>query len=102
MAKMNKNHAAGILADVPGDKVFWSNDGLIMRNMNDLASALQKMKATTFKYHANAEKNDFSNWINDVMHDQKLAAGIKGCKTKAEATKLARRRIAERGKIAGK
>lgn len=64
------------LADVPSDKVFWCQDGRVMKNLGELAAALRQMSSDTYLYHANAQKNDFSKWIKDVIGDETLAKDL--------------------------
>jgi len=35
------------------------------------------MNEETFGYHSNETKSDFSNWVKDVIGDEKLAADLK-------------------------
>jgi alpha-amylase len=90
MKKINEK-----LRDVPGDKSFWVNDGSVIKNLPELEKALQKMKPETFNYHVNTEKNDFHNWIRDVVGDQQLAEELKGIKNKANAASVVNNRIKE-------
>ncbi len=62
--------------NVPEDKVFWANGGIIIRNVYELAEALGQMKEKTFKFHVNKKKNDFSEWVRHVVGDEKLADEI--------------------------
>lgn len=59
--------------NVPEEKVFWVNDGRKIRNVIELAEALDNMKEKTFKLHVNKNKNDFSEWIRNVIGNEKLA-----------------------------
>jgi hypothetical protein len=52
---------------VPRGKEFLAVDGRRIRNLAELAEALDLMDDHAFRYHANGERNDFSNWIRDVM-----------------------------------
>jgi alpha-amylase/alpha-mannosidase (GH57 family) len=81
------------LKDVPGDKVFWVIDGSILKNLNELAVALRKMKNETFKYHVNSEKNDFYNWVKDVIEDHELAGQLKEIKNRLKAASVVTNRI---------
>lgn len=84
MLNIKKDHKK-ILENVSPDKIFFVCDGSTLSNLRDLANALKTMNDGTFSYHANANKNDFSNWINDVLHDSALAKKIKNLdKTKAQ------------------
>ncbi len=80
------------LEDVPEDKVFWCCNDRILRNLKDLASALKKMNQEVYSYHANDEKNDFSNWVHDVVGDVTLAYQLR----KAKSRDTAARRVDER------
>ncbi len=90
MKKMNEK-----LKDVPEDKVFWANDGGVIKNLRELAPALKKMHADTFSHHVNSEKNDFSNWVRDVVGDQELAEELKGIKNKKNAASIVSNRVKE-------
>lgn len=70
-------NAKKFLSDVPSESCFWVNNGWIIRNLQELPLALQNMSKETFVYHANKEKNDFHNWINNVIGDKTLAKSIK-------------------------
>lgn len=63
----------GIFENVPEDKAFWVNDGRYVRSLHELAEALNSMKEKTFKFHVNKKKNDFSEWIRNVVGEEKLA-----------------------------
>jgi len=83
------------LKDVTGDKVFWVHDGGALKNLNELAEALRKMKNETFKYHVTSEKNDFYNWVRDVINDHELAGQIKAIKNRLKAASIVANRIKE-------
>ncbi|MBI2830501.1 MAG: hypothetical protein HYX81_05005 [Chloroflexi bacterium] len=87
-AKVNK------LANVPPDKKFYCNDGRIFDNLEDLASALHVMSDDTFRYHANESKNDFSNWIQDVIGDAKLARDLRKVSSCIKAAEVVADRVA--------
>lgn len=75
------------LATVPEEYVFWCHDGRILRNMKDLAEALEIMSDETFSHHVNAEKNDFANWVRDIIKDEKLARDLSRSNDRAVAAK---------------
>ncbi|MCK5332406.1 hypothetical protein KAJ41_00915 [Candidatus Parcubacteria bacterium] len=60
---------------------FWSCDGLVLRNLEDLKKSLMRMSKKTFEYHVNREKNDFATWIDNVLGDRVLANKLKKIKT---------------------
>lgn len=81
------------LSNVPLDKVFWVCDGRILKNINELAEAIKTMSDDTFAYHCNPEKNDFTNWIRDVVGDADLAGELSGVRKREVAFKKVKHRI---------
>lgn len=86
--------AERFLNDVPEEYQFWVNDGTTIRNIEQLAEALRNMNEETFKHHANNEKKDFSNWLKDIVGDEKLAKELMKNKSKDSAYKKVKERIA--------
>ncbi len=80
---MNPN----ILADVQPQYSFWVCDGKVLKNMQELQSALRQMSSETYSCHANNEKNDFANWVNDILSDANLAQKLRSARSKQEAEK---------------
>ncbi len=60
-------------------------DGSVIKNVAELVWALDIMNEDTYKFHANGENNDFSNWIEDIFGEQKLAEDLKTSASKSEA-----------------
>jgi hypothetical protein len=81
------------LEDVSGKKVFWCGDGKVIKNLMELAAALKEMTEEIYLRHVNGEKNDFSNWVNDVVGDVTLAYQLKKAKTRATAARRVRDRL---------
>jgi hypothetical protein len=75
--------------------VFWCNDGQIFRDMKDLMDGFERMSESTFAYHLNDTKNDFSCWVLDIIGDQKLAQDLKTVKNRDQARKRVQQRYAE-------
>jgi hypothetical protein len=89
---------ANYLGDVPADKVFWVNNGGILKNLGELAVAFKEISNEQFAFHVNKEKNDFSNWVKDVVGDKALAGSLLKTKTKAAALKAVKARIGKQRK----
>jgi len=84
----------GLLADVPKEYAFRCHDGLILQSMKQLGSALNSMTDETYVFHANTKKNDFSNWVRDIIKDEGLAKELQKVPNRARAVKLVASRIA--------
>ena len=84
----------GLLADVPKEYAFRCHDGLILQSMKQLGSALNSMTDETYVFHANTKKNDFSNWVRDIIKDEMLANDLQKATNRAQAAKLVANRIA--------
>ena len=88
MAETLKKEAKRLLADVPEEYVFRCCDGQILRNMKELGDALNTMTYETYIFHANKEKNDFTNWARDIIKDGGLAQDLQKAPNRAQAAKL--------------
>ena len=91
---MLKQEAARLLANVPEEYVFRCADGRVFQNMNDLEQAFATMTDETFSYHVNKDKNDFANWVKDIIKDDKLAKDLAKSLARTQAVKTVTRRLA--------
>ena len=71
-----------------GDKCFWVKDGRVLKNLDDLATALEDMSQESFAHHVRGDDNDFSNWIRFVLMDGHTADKMLSAKTLPEARKI--------------
>ena len=94
MVETLKQEAKRLLADVPEEHVFRCCDGHILRNVKELRDSLNTMKDETHVFHANKEKNDFANWVRDIIKDEMLAKDLQKAPNRAQAVKLVASRIA--------
>jgi hypothetical protein len=94
LAKITKGIAEKRLADVPEEKRFWCSDGTVWKNLWELEIALRQMSEETFCHHSSETKSDFSNWVRDVIGDEKLASDLKRSTTLAQAAKSVSNRLA--------
>jgi hypothetical protein len=93
MVKMTRSVAEAMLGDIPEEKRFWCHDGRYLKNLDELKDALEQMTADTFSYHSNETKTDFSNWVKDVVGDEKLSRDLLKCTTKEQAAKAVADRV---------
>lgn len=91
--RMTKNQAQKTLSNVPEEKIFWSHDGQIFRSLHELESGFNRMTEETYKYHANAAKNDFSNWVREVIGDDTLAKDLEKAPNRLDAAMKVESRI---------
>ena len=92
-----------MLGDVAQEKQFYSADGRYLKNMPELELALRDMGDETFSYHSSDVKKDFSNWVRDVIGDDKLSRDLLKSANRAQAAKSVADRIAWlRGKTTAK
>ena len=82
------------MADVPKEYAFRCHDGLILQSMKQLGSALNSMTDETYVFHVNTKKNDFSNWVRDIIKDGMLANDLQKATNRAQAAKLVANRMA--------
>lgn len=89
-------HRPFLLADVPDDKVFIAKDEQEARNLKQMKDIILKMDKETFEFHAAEEKDDFADWIGQVLKERKLAKQLREAgKTRKRYAVLIARRIGE-------
>jgi hypothetical protein len=91
--KISKEEANRRLWDVPDEKHFWCHDGKLLKNLGELEKALIDMRDETFHYHLGEGRNDFSDWVRDVVGDNKLANDLGKAKSRIQSSKAVARRI---------
>ena len=92
--KITKAVAGARLADVAQEKQFWCFDGRVLKNLPELKSALEQMSEDTFRHHSNETRSDFSNWVRDVIGDDKLSRDLQKSKAQAQAARTVADRVA--------
>jgi hypothetical protein len=93
MVRITKSVAEKRLGEVSQEKQFWCHDGRYLKNLRELEAALEQMTEETFLYHVNEAKSDFSNWVRDVIGDEKLSRDLKKSATRAQSAKSVAARI---------
>ncbi|MBN2458190.1 hypothetical protein JXB31_03615 [Candidatus Woesearchaeota archaeon] len=68
--------------DVPPESCFVLVNGNRIQNLMQLAMEIDKMPDEVFYYHVNDYKNDYMNWVRDVIKDLELCDKIKDIKDK--------------------
>ena len=86
------------LAQAPAHQEFWVNRGPMLRNLRELANFLEVVDVERFNYHTKNGRNDFANWVRDILHDADTAEAIKKAKT-ISATHTAVTKALKRYKI---
>ena len=94
MARVTKEIAGKMLGEVPNGKQFYCTDGRVVKNLPELELALKEMSEETFCYHSSETKSDFSNWVRDVIGDEKLSRDLQKSTSRTRAVKNVADRIA--------
>jgi len=61
------------ISKIKPEHYFMVVDGSVIKDLKELASALDKMSDDSFYYHVNEWKNDFYNWTKNVFKELELA-----------------------------
>ena len=70
--------------DVPTDKHFLLNNGMVAKNLHELMNLIEVIDDKAFNYHVNKKRNDFGEWIKDVVRNEELAKKVGAAKTREE------------------
>ena len=69
-------------------RYFLVKDGTAIKNLFELAKTLDDMPEDVFRHHVNESKNDFYNWIKDVIRNKRLAEKILSIKDRKQMQKI--------------
>jgi FtsZ-interacting cell division protein ZipA len=67
---------------------FWTRDGRILQNLEDLHLAFGTMDHEVFLHHVQKEKNDFADWVEHVLQDLDCAVALRKAEKLAQAQKI--------------
>jgi hypothetical protein len=70
------------LISARGSECFWINNGTVVCSLKKLESALEKMNDEQYKYHVTKDKNDFAQWVGEVLKNPECAKAISKVRTK--------------------
>ncbi len=84
---------SAVIAEAPPAQCFWVHNGPILRNIGELARALEHMSDDQFTHHVNSRKNDFSKWIVDVLHLSDVARDLGKATTRKTAIKALQKHV---------
>ncbi|MBL7056422.1 hypothetical protein ISS07_05910 [Candidatus Woesearchaeota archaeon] len=102
LKKISLESAEKYLADVAPDSTFWVYEGPKVRNLYELTTVLENMDDTAFHSHVHNGRNDFANWVRDVIKDITLAEKIKKVHDRKSAFKIVWHRVEQLGSVIDK
>ncbi len=82
-----------VLGEAPEEHHFVVADGRKLKNIIELADALETMSEEIFRHHVNEARNDFSTWVKNVFYDHSLAEDISRAKNRLETQIAILRRL---------
>ncbi len=91
--KLSTDNISKLLGDASPEKSFFVNCGPTIKNISELQAALNSMSNEQYLYHRNNTKNDFYNWVLQVIGDSRLANDLARAKTKETAAKKVKERL---------
>lgn len=74
----NKHVRALVCADP--EHCFWTTDGNVLEDLNQLQLAFGSMDDEVFLHHVTKEKNDFADWVEHILEDQECAHALRSSK----------------------
>ena len=92
--KLYGHEAAALLRDVPKRNSFKLHKTEIeINNLFELADALEIMSDESYNHHVSSSRNDFANWVRDIVKDEELSIALHKAKDKKDAFKIVKNRI---------
>ena len=87
-----------LLSDCYPSEAFWTNKGIILRNIYELVNCLEfGTDEHCFRYHVNTDngKNDFALWIRAVFKDDELADRLQKVYDRKKYLKIIKQKVKE-------
>lgn len=81
------------LSDVDHSKTFLLKDGKEIRNLYELGTMLRNDGESHYSHHVHYEKNDFANWVEEVVGDIELGLQMRGTDTLFKLSSVVDNRI---------
>lgn len=72
-----KNAPERVLVCADGQSCFWTSDGRILKDLTELRDALSHMAEEVYAHHVTKEKNDFADWVEQVLEDDACATALR-------------------------
>ena len=69
-----------------GDQSFFVHNGPVLKDLRELKEALETMSDAQYRYHVNAQRNDFASWVAAILHDPRCAAQLLATQSRLEAS----------------
>lgn len=91
LAKRRVVRTRPVLMCVEGEHCFWANNGAVLSTLRDLRNELNNMTDEEYQYHANADRNDFADWVESVLCDDVCAKGLRRARRRATAYSCVKR-----------
>lgn len=79
-AKSRSKKQVRALVCAPGEHCFWTTDGQVLEDLNQLQMAFGSMDEEVFLHHVTNAKNDFADWVEHVLEDAACAADLRRSK----------------------
>ena len=91
--KKKKYNKVRALVCAQGEKCFWTTDGTVLENLEQLEMAFGSMDEEVFLHHVTKEKNDFADWVEIVLQDAACAADLRRSRKPSSARTVVRRHL---------
>tara|TARA_B100000745_G_scaffold284709_1_gene219530 strand:+ start:2277 stop:2663 length:387 start_codon:yes stop_codon:yes gene_type:complete len=72
---------------------FWTTDGAVLEDLQQLETAFGSMEDEVFLHHVTKEKNDFADWVEHVLDDAACAADLRRSKKPSSARTVVKRHL---------
>jgi len=76
-----------IITDASPESCFWINNGPVVKNLVELAHAIEEMDDEKFDYHTKRDGNDFVRWVEEILGEKELAVKLSKIKIRKNFAK---------------
>jgi hypothetical protein len=69
---------------------LWLSDGRVIKNIEELYKAVKNMKNNVYNEHVSSSKNEFADWVGEILGQESLASELAKANKKEAADVLKR------------
>ncbi len=74
---------------------LWLSDGRVVKSLEELRDALKTMEEHVFKEHVTKNKNEFADWVEEILEEKDLARKMRSNRSQARMRKVVEKAVGQ-------
>ncbi len=91
--KDSKQTSASQVPCANGERCFWVHNGPVLSDLIELRDVLKEIRDEVYAHHVDGQKNDFADWVENVLAEPELAKALRKAKKSKDAYAVVVKRL---------